>query len=544
MRPPAEVLVTRSDIARLAGVNRPAVTNWARRHEDFPQPVDSVRTGTGAADTFRASEVAEWLATRRIPVSGLQAGEPEGTTYGDRVLASLGVGRRATPQTVLTHILDRVRGEATTERALDLLIAVTYAVAARPSAELSRSADVWWTVTRILAEDGIEGAPFGATPDEERWQDRSAGSVAHALAAEGWDRDTAIEAFDWLVEQRIGTEGRRGNELVTPRAVRRLMAELLPETHGSGDLSILDPFCRTGEILDTCVAVLRSGAPEAALSVHGVSGGAGDAALARMRLNLRDVPRTVEAAGSGWPESGERYAAVVSNPPFNQRTEDLYRYTEHLPYGMPPRHSGNFVWLQLAASALAPGGRAVVLMPNIAAQSANPAERAIRAAMVESGAVEALVALPPQLFGKATSIPVTLWLLRNPTDVHRDVLFVDGASLGTMTDRVRRVLSKEDVDSIVDVCRRWRSAQDDGRTFSGQDGFSAAVSPSNLAARDWLLSPVLHVAPGPQEGAGGSAAQIGRLIDDLAERDEQARKADVRAREILSELGGEGRWRA
>ncbi|MGW8766465.1 N-6 DNA methylase [Streptomyces sp. NPDC055815] len=525
-------------------MNRPAVTNWARRHDDFPQPVASERTGTGAVDTFRASDVAAWLATRRIPVGGLQAGELEGTTYGDRFLASLGVGSRTSPQTVLTHILDRLRGESTTERVLDLLIAVTYVIAVRSSDELSRSVDVWWAVRRTLAEDGIEAAGLGGPAGERWWQERSADFAAQVLVAEGWDRDTAIEAFDWLVEQRSGIEGRRGSDLVTPKAVRRLMAELLSGVDDGAERTILDPFCRTGEILDTCAAVERERAPGASLALRGVSGGAEDATLARMRLTLRDTDHAVDTRGFWWPEPGQRYSAVVSNPPFNQRTEEPYRYEGHFPYGTPPRHSGNFAWLQLAVSALAPGGRAAVLMPNIAAQSANPAERAIRAAMVESGAVEALVALPPQLFGRATSIPVTLWLLRSPTGVPGDVLFVDGASLGSMADRVRRVLSAADVASVVDVCLRWRSAQAGGKAFSGRSGFSASVSPGTLAARDWLLSPVLHVAAEPPGSTSDVAPRIGRLIDDLARRDEQAREADGRVREILSGLEKEGRWRA
>ncbi|MGJ7415024.1 N-6 DNA methylase [Streptomyces cinereoruber] len=561
MRASNERLVTRSDIARLAGVNRPAVTNWARRHEDFPEPAGSVRTSTGAADAFRVSDVAAWLAARRIPVGGLQAGEPEGTTYGDRFMASLGNGPRNRPQPVLTRILDRLRGEGTTESNLDLLIGITYTIAVLSPGGLSDFGDAWWTVRRTLAADGVDTAYFGGFSDERR-QEGSVDFAFRLLAAEGWERDTAIEAFDWLVEQRSGVEGRHGSDLVTPRAVRRLMAELLPvvgdgggpDPHFDADAgkavpgdaegrAILDPFCRTGEMLDACVAAMRERTPETKLFLRGLSGGERDATLARMRLALRDVSHTVDVADLWWREAEQRYAGVVSNPPFNKRAEDLYLYERSFRYGLPPRHNGNFAWLQLAVSALAPGGHAAVLMPNIAAQSANPAERAIRAAMVEDGAVEALVALPPQLFGRATGIPVTLWLLRSPTGSPGDVLFVDGAALGTMTDRVRRVLSEADVASIVEVCRRWRSARDGGKAFLGQDGFSASVSPGDLAAMDWLLSPVLHVSPGPPDAAADTAAQVGRLIDELARRDERAYEADMRAGRMLSELGREAGWK-
>lgn len=49
--------VTAADIARLAGVGRAAVSNWRRRHADFPKPVG----GTETSPAFALSEVEEWL---------------------------------------------------------------------------------------------------------------------------------------------------------------------------------------------------------------------------------------------------------------------------------------------------------------------------------------------------------------------------------------------------------------------------------------------------------------------------------------------------
>ncbi|GGR10788.1 hypothetical protein GCM10010497_11290 [Streptomyces cinereoruber] len=542
-----EGLVTRSEIARLAGVNRPAVTNWARRHDDFPRPVDSGPAGTGEADRFHVSEVAAWLAMRRIPVNGLRADEPEGTTYGDRFLAFLGGEQGVHPQALLTRLLDDFRGEGSVEQVLDLLIAVTYVVARRGEAPSSPDGS-WQAVQQALAEDGIDGSPLGPSRTEGRRYDRFVAYAAGLVAEADWGRDTAVEALDWLIEQRSGTEGRRGNDLVTPAAVRRLMAELVFGSEADGEdeeaepglegrrRTILDPFCRTGEILDTCAAVADR-TSQASLFVRGAVGEPADAVLTRMRLVLRDVPHAIETAdvpGAWWSGAGERFAGVVSNPPFNQRMEESWD-ARIFRYGPPPARSANFAWLQLALSALAPGGRAAVLMPNIAVQSASRAERALRAAMVEDGAVEALVALPPQLFGKATSIPVTLWLLRSPTGAAGEVLFVDAASLGSMSGRVRRTLSAADVESVVDVCRRWRSAREGGESFSGEKGFSALVSADTLAARDWLLSPVLHVeAVKPAREGSADGARIGRLIADLARWDERARKADRHADEILS----------
>ena len=54
------VVVTAADIARLAGVTRGTVSNWRRRHADFPAPVG----GTDASPAFDRAQVERWLADR------------------------------------------------------------------------------------------------------------------------------------------------------------------------------------------------------------------------------------------------------------------------------------------------------------------------------------------------------------------------------------------------------------------------------------------------------------------------------------------------
>ncbi|MDN0200876.1 N-6 DNA methylase [Streptomyces sp. S.PNR 29] len=74
--------VTAAGIARLAGVGRAAVSNWRRRHADFPKPVG----GTETSPSFALAEVEAWLRRHRklaeVPlrerVWQQLAGHPEG----------------------------------------------------------------------------------------------------------------------------------------------------------------------------------------------------------------------------------------------------------------------------------------------------------------------------------------------------------------------------------------------------------------------------------------------------------------------------------
>ncbi len=49
--------VTAAGIARLAGVGRAAVSNWRRRHADFPKPVG----GTETSPSFALADIESWL---------------------------------------------------------------------------------------------------------------------------------------------------------------------------------------------------------------------------------------------------------------------------------------------------------------------------------------------------------------------------------------------------------------------------------------------------------------------------------------------------
>src|SRR5215469_4668737 len=74
--------ITAAGIARLAGVGRAAVSNWRRRHPDFPRPVG----GTETSPSFALTEVEDWLRRQgklaevplRERVWQQLAGHPEG----------------------------------------------------------------------------------------------------------------------------------------------------------------------------------------------------------------------------------------------------------------------------------------------------------------------------------------------------------------------------------------------------------------------------------------------------------------------------------
>lgn len=87
-------MVSLADVADLTGVTRPAVSNWRRRHRDFPEPVDE----SGAVALFALDDVREWLRAH-----GKRFDEPSLA----QALWSLitGVRAEATLNDVVAHLL-------------------------------------------------------------------------------------------------------------------------------------------------------------------------------------------------------------------------------------------------------------------------------------------------------------------------------------------------------------------------------------------------------------------------------------------------------
>lgn len=81
-------LVTGSEIARLAGVTRAAVSNWRRRYDDFPAPV----SGGAGSPVFALAEVQAWLDKQRKGhdlAEDVQLWQALRGAYGDDMLGAL-----------------------------------------------------------------------------------------------------------------------------------------------------------------------------------------------------------------------------------------------------------------------------------------------------------------------------------------------------------------------------------------------------------------------------------------------------------------------
>lgn len=543
--------ITLSDIARALGLTLPAVSNWRRRHETFPAAA-SVVDGN---ESFDVVAVAAWLDTRKVRGPDLQATELPGTTYGARFRKAMGLDPQesASPRPrpvdrdvagALWKQFDRMRGVASITTSTNILLKLLYiAVVDRASWRQvvhAESVDRAWEVYRVVgmhpdlsadlarAVDGLLGDGNGV-----RFLSDLVDLVERVRSSE-----QAVGVFESVVEQVASTLGRQDRgEVHTPPSVVRMLVNAVDPRPGD---RVFDPACGTGRLLtgvaEHLTATTGSGLADTSFTGHAFS--ASFASLARMNLTLYGATaevdeRAARVLDTSFIEVRREYTCVLSNPPYDLKKTSPAgaQWRVHGPYGSLPPNRTNFIWLQHIASSLAAGGRAAVLMPG-GTLFRQGAEQGVRAAMVEAGVVESIIALPSKLF-PTTSIPVTAWLLTTPSPTpaaDREVLLVDATNLGTMTSRTRRVLSDEHQERISDVLRAWRLR--DG--YGDVPGFAASVSLERIRAQDYVLVPARYV--GSSAGAPPTRS-VTELLVELDRLDRLAAQADVRAADWLKKVG-------
>ena len=250
-------------------------------------------------------------------------------------------------------------------------------------------------------------------------------------------RTLSGDAFGLIYEDFLSNfaaaEGRLGGEFFTPYSIVRLIVEILEPFHGK----VFDPACGSGGMFVQCAKFVERHNQSATreLSVYGQEQKEVTVPLAKMNLALHGLSGDIRLGNSYYDDLHHSVGAfdfVMANPPFNVNGVDKDKLAgdPRYPYGLPKPDNGNYLWIQQFAAALNDTGRAGFVMANSAGDAAH-SERDIRQQLIESGAVDVMVAIGTNFFYTVT-LPVTLWFLdKTKTGTEREdtVLFIDARNL-------------------------------------------------------------------------------------------------------------------
>jgi len=407
------------------------------------------------------------------------------------------------------------------------------------------------------------------------------------------DYDAFGRIYEYFLGQFARTEGQKGGEFYTPSCIVRLLTEIIEPYHGR----ILDPACGSGGMFVSSARFVAGHKknPSAELSVHGVEKTDETGRLCRLNLAVHGLEGDIRHGGqinSYYDDPHEavgRFDFVLANPPFNvnavdkERLKDFVGPGRRFPFGLPRTDNANYLWIQLFYSSLADlstsstgspqagsgrGGRAGFVMAN-SASDARSSEQEIRQKLIESRAVDVMVAVGPNMFYTVT-LPCTLWFLdrgkaaidpersgaksKGSTNRRDTVLFIDARHIYRQIDRAHREWTPAQIGFIANLVRLYRGEALDltlggnetqsklSEVFGGNAKVGRVVPNAPLSYRDipglcrvatikeieaqgWSLNPgrYVGVAPGETVSDEDFKEQLETLNEELEILNAQAR---------------------
>jgi type I restriction enzyme M protein len=312
--------------------------------------------------------------------------------------------------------------------------------------------------------------------------------------------------FEELIRRFAEASNETAGEHFTPREVIQLMVQLLLNydddvlTKEGIVRSIYDPTAGTGGMLTVAQEHLHALNPSASLVAYGQEINDESYAICKSDLLIKGQDISKISVGDTLANDqniGQQFDFMLSNPPFGvewkkiqpqiQKEHELHGFDGRFRPGPPPRQRRLLLFLLHLIRKMRPahdGGSRIGIVLNgspLFTGGAGSGESEIRKYLIENDLVEAIIALPTDMFYN-TGIATYIWILSNskkqkhPERVGK-IQLINGVdffqkmrkSLGSK----RKELGPKDIAKIVQL---YGAFEDDGETskiFNNQDfGYS------------------------------------------------------------------------
>jgi type I restriction enzyme M protein len=300
--------------------------------------------------------------------------------------------------------------------------------------------------------------------------------------------------FEELIRKFSELSNETAGEHFTPREVIELMVELLlaPDVDaltGEGKvIDILDPACGTGGMLAAAEEHIRALNPNARINLSGQELNAESYAICRSDMLIKgyDEKTSSFTLGNSFSRDGhdgKTFRYMLANPPFGVEWKKVEKavkdeandlgHAGRFGAGLPRINDGSFLFLQHMMSKMRPttadveddalkGSRIAIVFNGspLFTGGAGSGESDIRRWIIENDHLEAIVALPDQLFYN-TGISTYFWIVTNHKAPENEgkVILLDARDQWTKIRKSlgekRKEISKAQRDHI---CRVYRDA--------------------------------------------------------------------------------------
>ncbi|MDE5609636.1 MAG: type I restriction-modification system subunit M [Bacteroidales bacterium] len=351
----------------------------------------------------------------------------------------------------------------------------------------------------------------------------------------GDEKDILGRTYEYCLSKFAEAEGKLAGEFYTPACIVRTLVEVLEPYSGR----VYDPACGSGGMfVQSAKFIEKHKGNINKISVYGQDSNPTTWKMANMNLAIRGIDADLGgfAADTFFDDRHKQLKAdfVMANPPFNLKDWGGDKLVDDIrwKYGIPPESNANFAWLQHMIHHLSPKGRIGMVLANGALSSQTGGEGDIRKNIIEADLVEAIVAMPAQLF-YTTGIPVSLWFLNRSKAQSGKILFIDARDMGVMVSRKLRELTDDDVQKIADTVHLFQQGK-----LEDKKGFCAVVDINKIKEQDYILTPGRYVGIAENQDDGEPFEEkMARLTTELSDLFAQSHSMEEEIRKQLKSIG-------
>lgn len=245
--------------------------------------------------------------------------------------------------------------------------------------------------------------------------------------------------FEELIRKFSELSNETAGEHFTPREVIKLMVNVLfnseRDIFTKGIVKTLyDPACGTGGMLSVAESFILEQNPDAKLEVFGQEINPESYAICKSDMMIKGQNPSNIKFGNTFTVDGlelDRFDYMLSNPPFGvdwKKAEKVIKeeaekkgFAGRFGAGLPRINDGSLLFLQHMISKMKPEGSRIAIVFNgspLFTGQAGSGESDIRRWIIENDMLEAVIAMPDQLFYN-TGISTYIWVLTNHKSAER-----------------------------------------------------------------------------------------------------------------------------
>ena len=329
----------------------------------------------------------------------------------------------------------------------------------------------------IAAMEAVEGdyaALAGVLPKNEYQQLENdvLGDVLRIFndpALQNAKGDVFGRIYEYFLTQFADQSAHDGGEFFTPPSIVQMIVNAIEPDHGS----VLDPACGSGGMFVQSAHFIEKMQqdPTKVATFYGQEKNATTIRLAKMNLAVHGLEGNIEKGITYYDRADALIGKadfVMANPPFNVDEVDAekIRKDPRLPFGLPGVNkgkkvsNGNYLWISYFYSYLSDAGRAGFVMSS-QASSAGGEEAKVRQKLIETGHVDAMIAIRGNFFYTRT-VPCELWMFdkAKPAEHADKVLMLDARQVFRKVTRKVFDFSPEQLQNLTAIFWLYRGQEE------------------------------------------------------------------------------------